>query len=97
MLHPESQKKAQEELDRVVGRDRLPDFGDLEYLPYIRAIVMEAFRWQPTLPLGQFIFFSDSMINDIWYTIALAHRAMEDDDYKGYYIPKGAVLMGNTW
>lgn len=26
-----------------------------------------------------------------------AHRAMEDDEYKGYFIPKGCVVMANHW
>lgn len=30
LLHPEVQKKAQEELDRVIGRDRLPELSDRE-------------------------------------------------------------------
>jgi len=32
--HPAAQKKAQEELDLVVGTDRLPTFEDRTYLPY---------------------------------------------------------------
>lgn len=32
--YPEIQKKAQEELDRVVGRDRLPTIEDEKDLPY---------------------------------------------------------------
>lgn len=42
--HPEVQRKAHDELDRVVGRDRMPTFADYEHLPYIRAIVKEALR-----------------------------------------------------
>ena len=53
MLHPDTQMKAQEQIDRVVGRGRLPDFEDLENIPYVRAIVMETFRWQPVTPLGE--------------------------------------------
>ena len=34
-LHPEAQKKAQDELDRVVGPDRLPTFADRPNLPYV--------------------------------------------------------------
>ncbi|KAE9394854.1 cytochrome P450 [Gymnopus androsaceus JB14] len=49
--YPEYQKKAQQELDRVVGSDRLPDFGDKSSLPYIQAIVNEILRWQPVTPL----------------------------------------------
>ena len=29
--------------------------------------------------------------------IAVAHMASEDDEYRGYYIPKGAVVLGNSW
>jgi cytochrome P450 len=32
--HPEVLAKAQEEVDRVVGTERLPSFQDREYLPY---------------------------------------------------------------
>ncbi|KAF5372131.1 hypothetical protein D9758_005078 [Tetrapyrgos nigripes] len=33
--------RAQEELDKVIGRSRLPSFADLKHLPYIHAIVKE--------------------------------------------------------
>ena len=49
---PEAQKKAQEEIDRVVGPERLPTMEDAENLPYIRACVKEALRWMPTVILG---------------------------------------------
>lgn len=53
MLHfPEVMKKAQAELDAVVGPDRMPDFGDKQNLPYINAIVNEALRWRPVAILG---------------------------------------------
>lgn len=53
VLNPEAQRKAQEELDAVVGRDRLPTFDDLDQLVYIRAIVKETLRWHPVGPLGE--------------------------------------------
>ncbi|OCH87846.1 cytochrome P450 [Obba rivulosa] len=52
VAHPEVQHKAHEELDRVLGRDRMPTFADYEALPYIRAIVKESLRWRPVDPLG---------------------------------------------
>ncbi|KAK4937903.1 hypothetical protein LTR10_021544 [Elasticomyces elasticus] len=52
MLHPEVQKKAQEEIDRVVGTDRLPTFSDRPNLPYIDAMVKESLRWHPIGPMG---------------------------------------------
>lgn len=53
MLHnPDVMRKSQEELDRVVGSERLPDFGDMYLLPYTQAIMKETLRWRPILPLG---------------------------------------------
>jgi len=50
--NPKVLKKAQDELDRVVGKDRLPDFSDRENLPYINAIIKEVLRWAPPLPIS---------------------------------------------
>ncbi|KAL4064485.1 cytochrome P450 [Scleroderma citrinum] len=49
-LYPEVQTKAQEEIDHVVGRDRLPDFGDQRNLPYVECVLLETLRWCPILP-----------------------------------------------
>jgi cytochrome P450 len=50
-LHPEKQRKAQEEIDRIIGCDRLPAFQDRESLVYVEAIYRETFRWLPPLPM----------------------------------------------
>ena len=50
--NPEVAKKAQEELDRVVGKGRLPDFPDRDSLPYIDALMKELLRWNPPLPVS---------------------------------------------
>ena len=52
-LYPEIQKKAQAELDAVVGQDRLPESEDRDSLPYINAICLELLRWLPVGPLGE--------------------------------------------
>ncbi|OCH92626.1 CyP450 monooxygenase [Obba rivulosa] len=77
--YPEVQRRAQEELARVVGPERLPDFSDRVSLPYIDALCRESMRWQPVTPLG------------------LPHRSLDDDEYRGYLIPGGALVMHNTW
>ena len=77
-LHPEAQKRAQAELDTVLG-DRLPTFADRDDLPYVTAVMKEVFRWIPVLPL------------------AVPHRTVNSDQYKGYFIPAGASVFGNTW
>lgn len=52
MVHPEIQRKAQQELDEIVGPTRLPSYEDHDSLPYVQAIVLESMRWLPTAPLG---------------------------------------------
>ncbi|THH20292.1 hypothetical protein EW146_g1063 [Bondarzewia mesenterica] len=50
-LYPEVQKLAQQEIDSVVGNDRLPTLDDR--LPYVEALVSEVLRWAPVAPLGK--------------------------------------------
>ena len=57
------QKRAQDQLDAVVGRSRPPTFADAPNLPYIQAMVKEALRWRPALPLG----LPHSTTEDDWY------------------------------
>lgn len=54
VLHPDAQRKAQMEIDNVVGVDRLPDFGDETSLPYVSALVKEVMRWHPVTPIGTY-------------------------------------------
>lgn len=78
LLHPEVQKRGQEEVDRVCG-DGLPMIEHLESMPYLRACVKESLRWFPIIPQG------------------LPHAAIQDDEYMGYTIPKGATVICNAW
>lgn len=50
--YPDVQAKAQAEIDRVVGRDRLPEISDRDDLPYVNAVMLEVFRWHPPVPLS---------------------------------------------
>jgi cytochrome P450 len=52
VLFPQVQRKAQAELDLVIGRDRLPTFDDRPRLPYIEAFCKELMRWLMVLPIG---------------------------------------------
>lgn len=52
MNHPEVQRRAQEEINSVVGGQRLPDFEDRASLPYVDAVLRETMRWRPVAPLG---------------------------------------------
>ncbi|KAH9300627.1 hypothetical protein KI387_012210, partial [Taxus chinensis] len=48
---PEFLRKAQEELDTIIGRDRLIEEADMHELKYLQAIVKETFRLYPAAPL----------------------------------------------
>ena len=57
-LHPSVMQRAQEDIDRVTEKERLPTFDDWEKLPYINAIIMEVLRYNTVTPLGEHFFFA---------------------------------------
>ena len=50
--NPHVFNKAQEEMDTVVGHERLPDVADRAALPYLGAVLEELYRWRPGISLG---------------------------------------------
>ncbi|KAF5314830.1 hypothetical protein D9619_007202 [Psilocybe cf. subviscida] len=78
-IFPDAQKKAQQEIDIVVGNKRLPNYDDWDSLPYTEALLREVLRWRPVMPLG------------------VAHAITDDDVFCGHLIPKGSMIMTNTW
>lgn len=52
MYFPDALRKAQEVVDEAIGRDRLPTFEDIHRIPYITAMVREAFRWRTVAPVA---------------------------------------------
>lgn len=53
LMNPAAQDQAQEELDRMIGTDRLPNFDDEPNLPFVSALAKEVFRWQQAAPFGK--------------------------------------------
>ncbi|KAJ5683546.1 O-methylsterigmatocystin oxidoreductase [Penicillium macrosclerotiorum] len=51
-LFPDIQRKAQKEIDDVLGPGRLPKMADRAKLPYIDAVVKEVLRWHPVAPMA---------------------------------------------
>jgi len=78
LVFPEWIEAAQQELDRVVGADRLPDFKDRPSLPFIEAIVREVLRWNPPVRAG----------------VSHATTVDDVVKYQGkeYFIPKGSTI-----
>lgn len=50
--HPDSLRRMQAEIDRVVGDERLPTFDDIPQLPTVRAVAKETMRWRPVTSGG---------------------------------------------
>lgn len=53
VLYPDAQKRAQEEIDSILGHGHFPHFGDADSLPYLKAVLWELLRWACPAPLGQ--------------------------------------------
>lgn len=49
--YPETQKRAQDEIDRAIGPGRLPGLSDRSNLHYVDAIVTEVARLRPPIPI----------------------------------------------
>ena len=98
ILYPDVQRRAQVELDVVVGQDRLPSFADREHLPYINAICTELHRWMPVGPLGK----QPCITSTTWLCLlkcgaGIPHMLSQDDTYDGYFLPKGTIFFVNNW
>ncbi|KAI7227304.1 putative cytochrome P450 [Hortaea werneckii] len=86
-LYPSVQRKAQAELDTVLGSQptRPPTTADRPRLPYLNALVEEAQRWHPITPMG------------------LPHTTSSDllvggkQQHEGYLIPAGAIILPAIW
>ncbi|KAH9917063.1 cytochrome P450 [Fomitopsis serialis] len=79
VLHPDVLRKAQAEVDSVVGDGRLPEPDDRAALPYLEAVLKEVYRWLAPAPLGT------------------PHELTEHDEYAGFHMPKGALIVTNIW
>ena len=55
VLYPEAQKRAQDEIDALTERGRIPTLRDREHLPFIDCIIKEIFRWAPPTPIGMLV------------------------------------------
>ncbi|EJD39103.1 cytochrome P450, partial [Auricularia subglabra TFB-10046 SS5] len=100
-LYPDVQRKAQEEVDALTSRERLPVYADRERLPYINALVKELHRWHPVAPLGKTRPLYCGVLPHcipLWYPTALPHCASEADEYRGWHcIPAGSLVIPNIW
>ncbi|KAG1784812.1 cytochrome P450 [Suillus plorans] len=92
--HPNVQKRAQAEIDSVVGRNRLPAFEDRASLPYVESVLRETLRWQPVGPIVPHATSSDDIYDGYFIpkgaTVLLNMWGISQDE-KRY--PNASVFM----
>ncbi|XP_063560638.1 cytochrome P450 2D6 [Gorilla gorilla gorilla] len=52
ILHPDVQRRVQQEIDDVIGQVRRPEMGDQARMPYTTAVIHEVQRFGDMIPLG---------------------------------------------
>ncbi|CAI9165891.1 unnamed protein product [Rangifer tarandus platyrhynchus] len=52
ILHPDVQRRVQQEIDEVIGQVRRPEMGDQALMPFTVAVVHEVQRFADIIPLG---------------------------------------------
>ncbi|XP_023486800.1 cytochrome P450 2D14 [Equus caballus] len=52
ILHPDVQRRVQQEVDEVIGQARRPEMGDQAHMPFTMAVVHEVQRFADIVPLG---------------------------------------------
>lgn len=85
----------QEEIDSVIGGDRLPTLEDRPRLPYLNAFLKEVFRWNVVTNNGAYAQLVFLLLK--CYITALPHVSMADDEYKGFVCKKGTIFLPNVW
>lgn len=97
MLYPDTQRRAQEEIDGITGRNRLPDLSDRSKLPYLDCILKEVLRWQPAAPIGKY--YRCELVNILYLIASLVfpHVMESDCNLHSMHIPKGTTVIVNLW
>ncbi|KAJ7184629.1 cytochrome P450 [Mycena filopes] len=84
-LYPDVQAKAQAEIDKVIGNNRLPALSDRPDLPYVDAVCKEALRWHVVAPIG----IPHRAREDFVY--------QQDATSAPMLIPKDSLVITNSW
>lgn len=95
LMNPGIQKKLQQELDSVVGEGRTPKMVDLPSLSYLRTCWVENLRLNPPAAIGTrpplMCRGRKLSISDV----GVPRSTAQEDEWKGYIIPKGTMIVTN--
>lgn len=94
VLYPEVQARARAEIDSMLkDGDRLPELSDKDSMPYMNCVIKEVLRWQSIAPLGKLSVQLKQLSRAINpSSLGVIHGCSQEDVYKGYRIPKGAIV-----
>jgi cytochrome P450 len=98
--NPDALVQARQQIQEVVGSNRLPSFADISSLPYITAIAKECLRWRHFLPVGMLrLPKRQHQLTNHPVTLGVPHmlESYSDDVYRGYRIPARSVVIANAW
>lgn len=101
--YPEEFRKAQNEVDAVCGSSRSPTSDDFCRLPFIKACMYEVFhiRFSSIVLSIPCPLPSNRTSQTLrWRPVApggVPHALTRDDTYDGFFLPKGTVVIANTW
>jgi len=51
-VYPDIQKRIQQEIDNVIGKERSPKFSDRNQMPYLQAFMWELWRFRSIAPIN---------------------------------------------
>jgi cytochrome P450 len=92
VLSPDVQRRAQEQIDKVVGRSRLPSLADRQKYVKLRQFFCELNLVCCRLPYVEALIMEVQRISVVAATTA-AHRALQPCNILGHHIPQ--VTLGN--
>ena len=81
VLYPAAQARAQSELDAVLGKGVLPSFNNMN---------------EEELPFLMAVVKESLRWNPVT-PFGVPHQLIQEDTYKGYTLPKGTIVIPNTW
>jgi hypothetical protein len=93
ILHPDVQRKGQEEISQVCDSSQLPSYDDVDSLPYVTAIALEVLRWTSPVPIGiaSSRFWFEPVLFAHLYRLTSLHR------YRRHlqWIPRSWAILGD--
>ena len=88
LLNPRVLKKVQEEVDNVVGMERMVEVADLPNLKYTNAVVKETLRKHPAAPL---------LLPRLTRETCEIDMQSSSGEKHSYHIPSGTRVFVNAW